>query len=680
MKNLLLLTLTLFAGLSVFAQKDNISLQIVNGGPARANINLDRDWNFHFLYDAWKDHQQYVDLPHTWDAQDVLDGKANYLRTTGVYEKVFFAENSLHGKRVFLYFYGANSVAYVFLNNKLVGKHYGGYTAFCFEITNRLKFNARNTIRVEVTNVYDPDVSPLQADFNVYGGLHRPVSLIVTQPDCITPVDYASPGVFLKQKKVTDDYAEVEVTTHLSLQNRTKNIELKTTIIDSTNKIVFTKTTKVNSEDSIVSQNITLQHPHLWNGTKHPYLYSAKIELLQNNQVIDEVKQPLGLRYFKVDPEKGFFLNGQYLDLHGFGFHEDKAGIASAYRQADYDTDMALIKNMGANALRFTHYPHGNPMYDLCDKYGIVVWSEIPFVGGFTNNKEAKEHLKQMLLEMIRQHYNHPSIMFWGLENEIHLDGDNPVPFLEQLDSMAHKEDDTRYTTIATDIQDSVMNHVSDLIAYNRYFGWYGGKFSDLAAWADKMHQMHPDKPMALSEYGAGASIYQHEPHPDRVVPFSKFHPEEWQTEFHEASWAILKARPFIWAKFIWCLADFGSATRNEGFSKAMNDKGLVTYDRQIRKDAYYFYKANWNPAPMVYITERRFIDRKHNITPVKVYTNLGKAELFVNGKSMGTQEADDLKRVSWKDIRLQKGMNKIEVKAASGNKKYEDSCEWIME
>ncbi|MGH2644595.1 MAG: glycoside hydrolase family 2 protein, partial [Chitinophagaceae bacterium] len=418
----------------------------------------------------------------------------------------------------------------------------------------------------------------------------------------------------------------------------------------------------------------------LWDGVADPYMYSAKVELLQNNQVIDEVTQPLGLRYFRVSADSGFFLNGKYLDLHGFGFHEDKAGIASAYRQADYDTDMALIRGMGANALRFTHYPHGNPMYDLCDKYGIVVWTEIPFVGGYTDDPEFKAHTIQFIKELIRQHYNHPSIMFWGLENEIHVDGDDPIPLLKELDSIAHKEDDTRLTTIATDIQIPALNHVSDLIAYNRYFGWYGGKFSDLATWTDKTHEENPDKPFALSEYGAGASIYQHEHDPQSVVPFSKFHPEEWQTKFHEASWAILKGRPYIWAKFIWCLTDFGSAMRNEGFSRAINDKGLVTYDRKVKKDAYYFYKANWNPAPMIYLTERRFIDRKNPKTDVKVYTNLGKAELFINGKSMGFRNADDLKRVVWDNIQLQSGINKLFVKAMSGGKEYSDSCEWILD
>ncbi|TAN21686.1 MAG: glycoside hydrolase family 2 protein [Chitinophagaceae bacterium] len=672
----LLLVLCLLILSKTYAQNDQ---PVIEANASRMIIPLDQQWHFHFLFDSRRDHQQIVDLPHIWDAQDALDGKMNYLRTTGIYEKTFFAGNSLEGKRIFLYFYGANSVAYVFLNNKLAGKHDGGYTAFCIEITGYLKLNAENTIRVEVSNAYNPDVAPLRGDFNVYGGLHRPVSLIITQPDCISPADYASAGVFLIQKKVTGQSANVEVKTVLSIQEPRKNLSVRTTVFDSTNKIVLTGTMKVNEPDSMTRQEIIIHHPHLWNGVADPYMYSAKVELLRNDQVIDEVTQPLGLRYFRVSADSGFFLNGKYLDLHGFGFHEDKAGIASAYRQADYDTDVALIRGMGANALRFTHYPHGNPMYDLCDKYGIVVWTEIPFVGGFTDDKPFKSHLRNMLVEMIRQHYNHPAIMFWGLENEIHVDGDDPVPFIKELDSIAHGEDNTRPTTIATDIQLPALNQVSDLIAYNRYFGWYGGKLADLASWADKTHAEKPGKPFALSEYGAGASIYQHAEKPESVTPSGKFHPEEWQTKFHEQSWAILKVRPYIWAKFIWCLTDFGSAIRNEGFSRGINDKGLITYDRKVKKDAYYFYKANWNPAPIIYITERRFTERKNPVTSIKVYTNLGKAELFVNGISMGVKKTDDLKRVIWDNVQLQPGVNKILVKAKSGNKDYTDHCEWIL-
>ena len=646
----LLLTLCVMILSKTHAQNDH---PVIEANSSRMTIPFDQQWRFHFLYDSRRDHQQIVDLPHTWDAQDARDGKMNYLRTTGIYEKTFFAGNSLEGKRVFLYFYGASSVAYVFLNNKFLGRHFGGYTAFCFEITNHLKLNAENTIEVQVTNAYNPDVAPLTGDFNVYGGLHRPVSMIITQANCITPMDYASPGVFLKQKNVSHQSADVEITSHLSLEQAQKDLEVRTVITDNSNRVVKEITTKAENRDSIVSQKITIHHPHLWNGVADPYMYSAKVELLRNGQVIDEVTQPLGLRYFSVSADSGFFLNGKYLDLHGFGFHEDKAGIASTYRQADYDTDMALIRGMGANALRFTHYPHGNPMYDLCDKYGIVVWTEIPFVGGFTDDHAFKGYLIQMLKELIRQHYNHPCVMFWGLENEIHVNGDGPLPFIKELDSIAHREDDTRPTAVATDIQIPALNHVSDLIAYNRYFGWYGGKFSDLATWADKTHTENRDKPFALSEYGAGASIFQHETNPKSVTPFGKFHPEEWQTKFHEESWTTLKARPYIWAKFIWCLTDFGSAARNEGFSRGINDKGLITYDRKVKKDAYYFYKANWNPEPMVYITERRSLERKNPITSVKVYTNVGKAELFVNAISMGVKETDDLKRVIWDNVQL---------------------------
>lgn len=675
-KSLYLFAILLVIFGSVQAQSTTI-LKASNN--SRDIISFDKSWQFNFQSAADKDNQKYVNLPHSWNALAPIEGKTDYLRTTGIYENNFYADRSLTNKRVFLYFYGANSVAYVYLNGNFVGKHIGGYTAFCFEISKYLEIGKSNSVKVEVSNAYRPDVFPLDPDFNIYGGLHRKVSFIVTSLNCITPLDYASPGVFIKEKKITNKLAELQITTKLSLQNQHAPLEIKTTIYNANNKIIKTNIAQINGSENNLIQNIEIKNPHLWDGIADPYLYMTKVELLQNHQPIDEVTQRIGLRYFKVDPNKGFFLNGKYLDLHGFGFHEDKAGIVSAYREADYDTDISLIKEAGGNALRFTHYPHGQRMYDLCDENGIVAWTEIPFVGGIPTDEAGKKNLEQMMIELIRQHYNHPSVMFWGLENEIHP-SEKALNWMHAFDSIAHKEDDTRYTTIATNTDGSKLQNVSDVMAYNRYYGWYGGKFSALSDWADNTHKLYPNKSFALSEYGAGASIYQHAQNIQSVTPRSHFHPEEWQRDCHEAEWEILKSRPFIWAKFAWNFADFGAAKRNEGDHRGINDKGLVTYDRKIKKDAFYFYKANWNAVPMLYLTDKRFVLRTEATTEVKGYSTVGQIELFVNGKSMGVKTPDDIKRVIWENILLQKGENKILLKSINTSQRFEDSCEWVLQ
>lgn len=341
---------------------------------------------------------------------------------------------------------------------------------------------------------------------------------------------------------------------------------------------------------------------------------------------------------------------------------------------------------IGATSLRLTHYPHGEPIYDLCDTDGIVLWTEIPLVGpggysgpGYVKYEPMEQQAKQVLIEMIRQHYNHPSVFFWGLYNELKNDFDNPVPFLKELETLAKKEDPTRLTTCATAYNIDPLNDVTDLTGWNKYYGWYGGHFSEIGTWADETHSKFPDKRIAVSEYGAGASPFKHTEHITAPDPGGKFHPEEWQTLFHENNWKELSARPFIWGKFVWVFSDFQSSIRTEGDKPGFNDKGLVTYDRQIKKDAFYFYKANWNPEPMLYITDRRNADRTKAITEVKVFTNIQNAELFLNGTSLGTRNKDNLDRIIWENVSLKKGKNLIEVKAKEKNEVLTDSCEWNL-
>ncbi|WP_228072564.1 glycoside hydrolase family 2 TIM barrel-domain containing protein [Mucilaginibacter boryungensis] len=651
----------------------------------REVINFNSDWKFHLAYDVRKKPEIInVMLPHTWNAKAALAGKINYERETGIYEKCFFVNAAWGNKRLFLYFDGANTVATVLVNQHFITEHKGGYTAFCVEITKYVKAGEVNQVEVQVSNAYRMDVLPLSGDFNVYGGIHRPVSLLVTSKDCISPLDYASPGVYLTPQNVSAQSATVNILTKLSITDSAR-LQIKTEIRDARQHMVAEI---INPVSNYVQcwQTIKLKQPHLWNGKADPYLYTVYVKILKDGQLIDEVAQPLGLKYFKVDANKGFMLNGKYLDLHGVGFHEDVAGRGSAMLVADYQKDMQLINQIGATSLRLTHYPHGKYFYNLCDRNGLVVWSEIPFVGpggytgaGYIKSDALELQVKQVLTEMIRQNYNHPSVCFWGLFNELKLDHDDPVPFLKELNALAKKEDSTRLTTCASFLDNDQFNQVSDVIAWNKYYGWYGGEFKQIGIWADKMHAQFPQKPFAVSEYGAGGSPFKHTEHVERPVADGTFHPEEWQTLYHEQNWRELNKRPFVWGKYVWALADFGSSIRTEGDAAGINDKGLVTYDRKIKKDAFYFYKANWNPEPMLYITDRRNTIRHHQKCTIKVYSNVAGVELWLNDVFLKKQDPDEYHTINWENIRLMKGKNKIEIKSKVSGRLLRDTCYWIL-
>ncbi len=660
----------------------HISAQI-----SRQTIDLNEGWTYYPAYNVNRDVEKIpVTLPHTWNASDVLDGKINYSRETMIYQRKLELNPDMKDKRLFLYFEGANSVAQILVNQQVVGVHHGGYTAFCYEVTDFVDFEKPNLLTAIVSNAFRTDVLPLSGDFNVFGGLHRPAHLIVTGKNCISPLDCASPGVYLTQNNVSEKSAGIEVKTMLSLKDPDKKYQLKTTVYNGENRVYESLSTIPDPEQESLSVRFTMKNPVLWNGKQNPHLYRVKVELLQEGIAVDEIIQPLGIRYFTVDPQKGFFLNGKYLNLYGFGRHEDLAGKGSALTREDYESDMELMKEIGVTTMRLTHYPHGEPIYDLCDQNGIVLWTEIPFVGpggytgpGYIRSEALENHARTTMTELIRQKYNHPSICFWGLFNELKLDYDHPVPFLTELNQLVKKEDPYRYTTCASFLDNETFNYVSDLIAWNKYYGWYGGKFEDIGVWADKIHSLFPEKPIAVSEYGAGASISQHTAEIKAPAASGKFHPEGWQTLYHEKHWEEMSKRPFIWGKYIWVWADFTSSIRDEGDRTGMNDKGLLTYDRKTKKDAFFFYKANWNPEPVIYIADRRFTERVLPVTEVKVFTNIPECELFVNGKSQGKKKKDAFNRIVWNNITLTPGKNEISVRAAYKKQLLTDTCEWLF-
>lgn len=651
-------------GMSMFAQ--------------RQDILLNNDWNFRFSHQVQKGTEVRVDLPHTWNAQDALSGKIDYKRGIGNYEKNLFIRPEWKGKRLFIRFEGVNNIADVFINRRHIGEHRGGYGAFIFEITGKVEYGKENSILVRVNNGEQLDIMPLVGDFNFYGGIYRDVHLLITDETCISPLDYASPGVRLIQDSVSHRYAKVRAIVDLSNgSSGNQEVELNVRLLDG-QRVVKEGTKNVNlSGNEVMQQELTFEidQPHLWNGRQDPFLYQAEVTLFRNGQMVDRVTQPLGLRFYRIDPDKGFFLNGKHLPLQGVCRHQDRSEVGNALRPQHHEEDVALMLEMGVNAVRLAHYPQATYFYDLMDKNGIIVWAEIPFVGpggyndkGFVDLPAFRANGKEQLKELIRQHYNHPSICVWGLFNELTELGDNPVEYIKKLNVLAHQEDTTRPTTSASN-QMGDLNFITDAIAWNRYDGWYGGTPADLGKWLDRMHKDHPKICIAISEYGAGASIYHQQDSLVKTVPTSWWHPENWQTYYHIENWKTISSRPYVWGSFVWNMFDFGAAHRTEGDRPGINDKGLVTFDRKVRKDAFYFYKANWNrEKPMLYLTGKRNTVRTQRLQTITAFTNLSGAELFVNGKSYGKAIPDSYAILEWKNVELQPGEN--EIKVVSTNKK----------
>ena len=655
----------------------------------RENILINQDWNFRFSHQVDKNSSRRVDLPHTWNAQDALSGKPDYKRGIGNYDKKLFIRSEWKGKRLFLRFEGANCVSNVFINGKQIGEHRGGYGAFIFEITDKVNYGKNNTVLVRVNNGEQLDVMPLVGDFNFYGGIYRDVHLLVTEDICISPLDYASPGVYLFQQHVGEKQAAVLARINLSNgtehpRQATLRLQVKEgdkVVYQADKKVTVAPHTSVQPEE----MSFTLLNPRLWNGREDPFMYQTVITLVKDGKEIDKVEQPLGLRYYATDADRGFFLNGKHLPLHGVCRHQEWAEVGNALRPMHHEEDTRLMLEMGVNAIRLAHYPQATYMYDLMDRNGIVTWAEIPFVGpggyadkGFVDQPSFRENGKEQLKEMIRQHFNHPSICFWGLFNELKENGDNPLEYIKELNVLAHQEDPTRPTTSASN-QGGAINFITDNIAWNRYDGWYGATPATLASWLDKTHQAHPEIKIAISEYGAGASIYHQQDSLVQTSPGSWWHPENWQTEYHIQNWKIISERPYVWGSFVWNMFDFGAAHRTEGDRPGINDKGLVTHDRKVKKDAFYFYKANWNPEPMVYIAGRRSVNRVKPVTEGQIFSNCAEVTLKVNGQIIKKMQPDGVKVCIFKDIRLKKGENNIEVSAKNGKRVITDACCWIL-
>lgn len=623
-----------------------------------------------------------VTVPHTWNAKDVLTEGVNSYHGVGTYLYKLESSEIANSERHFIRFEGVSLQSEVYINGEFVGKHFGGYSAFCFEITAYLKKGETNEIGVKVNNIPSRNIAPSSETlFPVFGGVYRPVTYFTTQKTCISPLDFASSGVYVSQTSITKEKAVLDVEVLVSSKNTSKSKKIVFTIKDKEGKIVLEQSQRFNfkkgEENKLIKKRLTLKNPHLWQGITDPYSYTFTASLLENNAKIDEVNHTIGLRSFEVTARKGFFLNDQSYPLYGVNRHQEIEGFGSALSSEQHQKDFELIQELGASSVRLAHYQQAEEFYDLFSNSGIMIWAEIPNTPPYIKeNPKYLENCKLQIQEMIKQNFNQTSIYCWGLGNEIRI----PKKDLEILNTYTKSLDPTRYSVFVDNVDANETHTVTDIQAWNMYYGWYGEGLKDgYSKRTDKIHKNFPEIKVGIAEFGAGGSISQQKENYERPEPISgKFFPEQYQSYYHENAWNDMKDRDDIWCKYIWNMFDFSWTSVERGDRNFINHKGIVTHDRKTKKDAFYFYKANWSKEPVLYITNRRLIEKENETTFVKIYSNLEKVELIVNGISKGIVERKANEFIlQWDSIKLKEGNNSISVIGYSDDKKYTDNCEW---
>lgn len=593
-------------------------------------IRLNTGWKFIQknvgLPTSWPENWTTVDLPHTWNAIDGHDGNGSYDRGCYWYAKAFpTPRQPLDGGRVYVEILAAGQQATVYINGKEAAYHEGGYSAFRADITGFCRDGEDNLLVVACSNEYKDSVYPQSADFTFYGGLYRGVNLISVPHTHFCLDYYGGSGITVTPKPCQEcNGAVFELNAYVT--NPSEDFTVLYSIRDAEGIEVAAACRPANAP----SVTVYVPDAKLWE-IDAPYLYTVTATLQRRNEAYDEISVKTGVRCFSCDPQKGFILNGVPTPLRGVSRHQDSLYKGNALTREEQYLDAQMIKELGANTIRLAHYQHSQDFYEACDELGFVVWAEIPFISVFNKDPAAHENCVSQLKELIIQNYHHPSICFWGISNEILIGGisEQLVENHKALNELAHRLDPTRLTTIAhvsmTPLE-SPLHHITDVISYNHYYGWYGGKMEDNGPWLDHFHEQHPDLCLGLSEYGCEGILTYHGP-----APACKDYSEEYQALYHEHMAKVLDERPWLWSSHVWNMFDFGCAARNEGGVSGRNNKGLVTMDRKTKKDSYYIYKAYWNKAPMVHICGRRYAQRAGETTQVRVYSNQPLVSLYLN-------------------------------------------------
>ena len=603
----------------------------------RETVNLNRKWAFIMgsedVPKAMPSPACYVNLPHTWNAIDGQDGGNDYTRGLCWYVKTLSREEIPQNKRLFLEINGANSSADLYVNGAHIAHHDGGYSTWRADITDAAGTSGDVLLALGVDNSAKETVYPQMADFTFYGGLYRDVNLIAVPESHFDLTYYGGPGIAVTPVMEGDD---ARVTTHVYLTDAQPSQTLHYVLRDGEDR-------EIAHADLSAEQTqweTVIPKAHRWDGRKDPYLYTAEVTLIDGDVGLDRVSARFGCRSFAIDPQKGFFLNGRSYPLHGVSRHQDRWGIGNALLPEHHREDMDLICEVGANTIRLAHYQHDQFFYDLCDERGMIVWAEIPYISRHMN--DADENAVAQMKELITQNYNHPSIVVWGLSNEITMTMTDEADMLRvhrTLNDLCHEMDKTRLTTLAAVSPcpiNAMVVHIPDVVSYNHYFGWYGGDPSMNGPWFDRFHEAYPNTPIGMSEYGCEALNWH------TSDPRQGDYTEEYQAHYHEELIRQLFTRPYIWATHVWNMFDFGADARAEGGENGQNHKGLVTFDRKYKKDAFYAYKAWLSDEPFVHLCGKRYVDRVEDVTRVTVYSNLPEVTLLVNGKALETKAAPD--------------------------------------
>ncbi len=636
--------------------------------------------------DIFKQKWDKVEIPHTWNAKDMQLKYDQFYAGDAYYRKKFQVDEELKGKRVFIRFEGVAQVMDLYVHGRYVGNHKGGYSACAFDLSRVLNYGKENELLVRVNNAASPEVIPVNhVLFGVYGGIYRPVWLVVTGKVGIAVNDYASPGVYITQENVSRRKADVKV--KVKLENKElapQTVTVQNAVYDRQGKLCLKNTRQVTvlpQGKQSFTAGFEMKNPHLWQGRKDPYLYKVVTTVLEGRKVLDEVVQPLGIRKFEIVGGDGFYLNGEKYPMYGVCRHQDWWGIGSALKNEHHDFDLAAIMDIGATTVRFAHYQQSDYIYSKCDSLGLIIWAEIPFVNRVSTQEGP--NAKEQLRELIRQSFNHPSIYVWGLHNEVYSPEDYTAALTRELHDLAKTEDPGRYTVSVNGygIMEHPVNLNADIQGMNRYFGWYEKKIQDIVPWIENLETKYPGYKFMLSEYGADANIAHQTEYLGESLNWGKpYYPETFQTKLHEYQWGVISKHPYIIASYLWNMFDFGVPMSYRGGVPARNMKGLITIDRKTKKDSYFFYKANWSKDPVVYITQRRLKEREKQVTDVTVYSNVGEPELYLNGEKIsGVKKGYTDIHYIFGGVKLNKGVNQLKAVVKKDNRTFEDSIEWIF-